>query len=426
MRTDRQDGFLSEWGPECFHIPKDDEALLWLTDSLKLPFIEAHGAAKKRYILKNGAFVKLGLGAILGGGLLSLKARLRLLLEPLNGPKNANDQSLADFARRRFGPETVDNLLGPMCAGVYAGDPAELSLERAFPAIAEFDRRGGILGALWRALTGALARLVGRGAKASRRAMLSFEHGTGQLMERLAEELGPRLMTGCEVEAVERVGELFVTRLRDGRRLQSRSLVMSAPAFVAAELLKTLSAELSEQLAGIPYADIAVVAQGFKDTQIARPLDGFGALRGLDERGPEQRLSGLGFLQSSSVFDGRAPAGHTLLRTMIGGRRQPELVALPEDQLLALVREDLQALFGVEGEPCFQRVYRHSRGIPQYLVGHGSRLERLRALCADIPGLYLAGNAYYGPGLADTLRLSVGIADQIANSCTASSPSSSY
>jgi oxygen-dependent protoporphyrinogen oxidase len=142
---------------------------------------------------------------------------------------------------------------------------------------------------------------------------------------------------------------------------------------------------------------------------MGNPLDGFGFLI----PGGEKRKI-LGALWDSSVFPNRAPEGKALLRVMVGGVRAPALAALPEAELLAIAREELREIMGIAAEPVLATTFFHDRGIPQYLVGHGKRLERIDARLAGFPGLHLNGNAYRGIALNDCVRESLSTAGRIA------------
>ena len=109
----------------------------------------------------------------------------------------------------------------------------------------------------------------------------------------------------------------------------------------------------------------------------------------------------LGTVADSYVFPNRAPEGHALLRTMVGGARSPELARLPDDRLLDVVQSNLRDIMGITADPVFAQIYRHERAIPQYLVGHGDRLRAIEEHLADFPGLILTGNAFRGVSLND-------------------------
>ena len=170
------------------------------------------------------------------------------------------------------------------------------------------------------------------------------------------------------------------------------------PSFVAASLLADGCPALSAELDRIEYASTVVVASGHKLADIDHPLEAFGLVVPHIE---QRQLLAVSF--TSRKFPGRAPAGRVLLRTFIGGALQPELCDLDDSAILDLVRRELRELLGVRGEPDFIRVFRHTRAMPQYHVGHLDLVARIQAAAEQAPGLALAGNFLNGVGIPDSI-----------------------
>ena len=79
-------------------------------------------------------------------GLLPLSAKLRLVRELWIKPRTEeDDESVADFARRRVGPTAFQVLVDPMQSGIYAGDPERMSVAASFPRVVEVERQYGSL-----------------------------------------------------------------------------------------------------------------------------------------------------------------------------------------------------------------------------------------------------------------------------------------
>jgi oxygen-dependent protoporphyrinogen oxidase len=157
-----------------------------------------------------------------------------------------------------------------------------------------------------------------------------------------------------------------------------------------------------------------VVCTGFRREQVRHPLDGFGFL--------VPRVEGkrvLGCLWTSSLFPGRAPEGHVLLRTMYGGYTDPDVLALGDEELLKLWRSEVGAILGIEGDPGFLRIFRHARGIPQYLTSHAGILSVVEAAERQYPGLVFAGNAYRGVSLNDCVVSAQRAVDMLSDHVTA-------
>lgn len=219
-----------------------------------------------------------------------------------------------------------------------------------------------------------------------------------RLTERLRQQLGDCVRTGAEVTALRRTATGYEVAW-GGERLAADALILAAPAFVAAELLQSVCAEASSLLRSIPYADVTVFGLGYHRVDVPNPLDGFGFLV---PRGEGVRV--LGVLYSSSIFPDQAPAGRVLLRVIAGGSLDPDFGGLSEAAQLEAVRRDLRVTLGVVAEPEWVERVPWPKGIPQYTLGHQERVRRARAALGRFPGLLLAGNAYDGVGVNDTVR----------------------
>jgi len=156
---------------------------------------------------------------------------------------------------------------------------------------------------------------------------------------------------------------------------------------------------LAAELDGIPYASTATINLAYRRSDVAHPLDGFGFVVPAIEK---RSLIACTF--SSVKFADRAPSGHVLLRAFVGGALQPDTFALDEDEMVQRVERDLRDLLGTRGSARFAEVCKWPSSMPQYLLGHLDRLERISARLAQIPKLWLAGNAYRGAGIPDCVR----------------------
>ncbi|MDD5627909.1 MAG: protoporphyrinogen oxidase [Elusimicrobia bacterium] len=423
MRTCREQGFIMEWGPNGFLTNKPWSLELARELGIEARLLRSSDLARKRFVCSGGRLHRLPEtpGQFLASGLLSAAGRLRVLAEPFIAPRRGGeDESVAGFARRRLGPEAMEKLIEPMTAGVFAGDPDQLSLASCFPRIRELEQR---YGGLVRAMLLLRWERFRQGARAEMSAgpggvLTSFDTGAQALVEVLAGSLAKELRLGAEVEAVSRAGAKFRVAVKSaGARAESDfdAVVVAAPAYAAAAMLRGLDQELAVELSGIPYAPVAVAALGYAAADLGRPLDGFGFL--------VPRLEGrkiLGALWDSSVFPNRAPQGQALIRVMVGGARQPELARLPQAELLAMVRGELKDLMGLSAQPALERVFFHERGIPQYLKGHGARLERIARRLEALPGLELDSNAYRGVSLNDCVLQSKLAAQRLLKALAAS------
>jgi oxygen-dependent protoporphyrinogen oxidase len=103
-------------------------------------------------------------------------------------------------------------------------------------------------------------------------------------------------------------------------------------------------------------------------------------------------------------FNHRAPEGKAMLRCFLGGSRDPDVLNGSDEDVVNLVRWELKAILNLTAEPLFSRVHRWPASMAQYSVGHAGRVSAIQERLEDLPGLYLAGNAYSGIGISDCIR----------------------
>ena len=82
-------------------------------------------------------------------------------------------------------------------------------------------------------------------------------------------------------------------------------------------------------------------------------------------------------------------------------------------ELVALVRRDLRALFGITDAPVDALVTRWGGALPQYAPGHLERVARVRAAVARIPGLAICGAAFDGVGIPACIASAHAAAGQV-------------
>jgi oxygen-dependent protoporphyrinogen oxidase len=391
-------GYLCEWGVNAF-LDKSPRTLE-LCAEVGLSPLRGDESAKKRYVYSEGELHKLPEKPpqFLKSRLLSWPGRLRVLGEVFTGPGDKDDETLAEFGTRHLGREAFEKLIDPMASGVFAGDATRMSLKSCFPRIHEVESRHG-------SLIRGLIKLQKEARRSGRKdtpgpgpggMLTSFAGGMSELTDTLARLLGPRLRLATPVAGVAYENGRYTLDLGSGSSETFDRVVMAAPAHAQAMMLRDLSPVLTGQLDAIPYPALAVVCLGFERQRMGPGLDGFGFL--VPSR--EQRDI-LGTVVDSNVFPNRAPAGKVLLRTMVGGARNPQLAALPDEQLLDRVLANLKLIMGIACEPEFISIYRHERAIPQYLVGHAERLRLVDDELRSFPGLVLSGNAFRGVSLND-------------------------
>ncbi len=402
--TDHVDGYSFDWGPNGFldREPKTLELCeeLGLNDTLE----RANKAVTNRFILRKGKLrpVPMSPPKFMLSGIISPLGKLRIMMEPFSASRNGNiDESVYDFAKRRIGKEAADYLVQPMVSGVYGGVAKKLSLQSCFPIMREMeDEYGSLLKAMFAKAKKARAEGKKSGGPAGPGGWLtSFYGGLYGIIERFQEEYANGITAAKAAISIERDDGNYRVEFVDGSSVTARHVVMATPSYAAAKLVRSLSGELAEALAEIPYAPISVVCFGFKADKVKHDVNGFGFLVPEVEK---RRI--LGSIWTSSIFANRAPAGTVQFRSMIGGDGDHESLELSDDELIEITRKELDDILGIEGNPEVVKLYRWEKGIPQFRIGHSEVLKRIESELQRLGNLHVASNAYHGIGLNDCVK----------------------
>ena len=70
----------------------------------------------------------------------------------------------------------------------------------------------------------------------------------------------------------------------------------------------------------------------------------------------------------------------------------------------AAARGDIRFYLGITAPPLWSVVHRWPKAMPHYRVGHLDRVRTIEERIAALPGLALAGNAYRGIGIPDSIH----------------------
>jgi oxygen-dependent protoporphyrinogen oxidase len=420
VKSERRDGYLAELGPNSMAAPSPAVAALLSELGLDSSKVSAAATARNRYIVRRGRMVRLPTSPaeLLTSRLLSNAAKLAIFGEPLvEAGDSPVEESVAAFVRRRFNQEVLDYVANPFIAGIFAGDPEQLSVRHAVPHLHALERnQGSVIKAFAQSMKA--RREAGQGAAGS--TIISFRGGLQELPDALGSELKSEVRLRAPVTQLRSgpkgwtVGAAFQTpELYD-------AVVYAAPSYALDEIdLDLAGGERLSTLTSIVHPPVAVLALGFHKDQVSHPLDGFGLLT------PEvERRRVLGVIFSSSIFPGRAPDGHVLMTAFVGGTRDPDFVQADPHTLTSRVLDDLRTLLGTQGEPTFRAVQIWPKAIPQYLLGYG----RFKEIADDVerrnPSLVLAGTYRDGVSVGDALASGEAAALRIADLLGISPPSS--
>jgi oxygen-dependent protoporphyrinogen oxidase len=352
------------------------------------------------FVLRDGVLHALPAASVVGfptrlkplfaSTLLRLPAKFRMAAELIIPPsRNAGDESIAGFVRRRFGREAVTYIAEPLLAGIHAGDVERLSMRALFPRLVEAEARAGSVIKAFRHET----RPVG-----SDGVFRSFPNGLAELVEGLVKAVPTgSVRCGSEVTRIEKA-DTFTLHVAGKPPIRARALILCIPAFAAAELLRAVDVDLSDACNSIRYLSTATVVFAFPREAVRHNLNGTGFV--------VPRTEGISITAGawiSSKWPQRSPEEHALLRAFLGGARDPDVLSRTDTELADAALRDLTKILGIRGSPTMTRVYRWHRSSPQQEVGHGDLMRHIDARLAAHDGLFISAAGFRGVGIPDTV-----------------------
>ncbi len=415
--THRVGDLVIEAGPDSFLTQKPWALELCAKLGLSDLLMNTKESEKKAFVYSQGRLRELPeglvlivpskLGPFLRSGLVSPPGMVRMALDlVLPAGRSTEDESLASFFSRRLGREAFDRLIEPLMAGIYAGDGEQMSLRATFPRFLELEQRQGSL--IRGILAGRKARRPGAQPSTPSRSMfVTLRDGLGTLVETLVARIkagGATLMLGrrvttLRVRADAQARRSYEVILDSNAVLSADAAVLTTPAYVTSDLIRSLSPEAAGLLSRIPYASTATVSLVYDRAAVGSSVTGFGFVVPRIER---RHL--LAATWSSLKWGHRAPPSQVLVRCYVGGVGREGLLDDDDATLLRLVRHELLSLAGIAAEPLYTEINRWPLGMPQYTLGHLERLERIERALSEHEGLYVTGAGYRGIGIPDCIK----------------------
>ena len=408
IRTYRDESGLSvELGPDSIFTPKP--AGMQLIGDLGLQERVIYAATNGgTFISRNGvlhslpdgmfAAVPADMGAFARTSLISPAGKLRVLRDLLlPGRPLVDDVALGAFLRRRLGAEFVDNVASPLLAGIHAGDIDRLSLDAVAPVLRRlYERYGSLMRGAW------MERPRRRPGERPPALFASLTGGLEALVDQLVLYLSEQatLRLGARVRRVRRrpAGsyELMVQTSRDESLMHADAVILAVPSFAAAEVLPSVGIHPG-LLRTIRYVSTATVLLAYE-----YPADVLG-LRGtgfLIPKGEHSRFSAV------TIVSNKWPGSVTerfgaVVRGYIGRDGYDGWTSLSDQELMEAFARELRSRFGIAADPTFGKVTRWENAMPQYEVGHKSRVRQIEHQLEATPGLFLAGAAYRGMGIPE-------------------------
>jgi len=399
IQTVREDNLVIESGPDAFITRKP-----WAYDLVKEleldnELIEVNSTEERIYILNRGDLHPMPKGlnllipsdddAFLQSPLFSDTGKQRALEEVDLPPKTDNrDESMANFVRRRFGTELFERLAEPLLAGVYNADAERLSMHATFPQYPALEQKYGSL------ISGMQQR--SKPKKSDTPPLLSFKHGMATLPEALAVQLKDSLQLNQEVETIEIEEESYIV-CTSTNKFRANQLVLALPASIIAEILPTELEQTRKALSRIRYEGVGCISLVYNQNEIEYDLNAYGVVIPAIEN---RNIDGMQW--TTSKFSNRAPVDTTIIRVFYGGPNTREMLDKSEEEIVAIVREELKEMLGITVEPFRYFIHSWKKAYPQYDVNHQVLVDEIMDTLPNSIGI--TGNSYYGVGIPDTIK----------------------
>ncbi len=404
IRTESWRGFTIEHGPEGFLSTRTEA--LELVDELGLrgDLVTDGPAPRRTFVLRDGTLRPLPQGILqptrasarnlLTSPLLGIRGRARLALEPLiRRDRSADDQSVASFVRRRFGPELLDELIEPLVGGVHGAGTEALSADMVLAPLRRIEREG-------RSIAVQALRTPAPTARGGLPPLVTLRGGMGQLVDALVASVKDTLRLRCGVASLERLGSGWRLVLRDGETVDADAVVVATPPAATSKLLAPLDPELADLVGSQPMSKSQIVTliwePGSQDDIGPHDVPGTGFLVPRSEGG---RVAACTWV--SAKWHDRAPAGGLAVRCFL---RPVDGTFLPEDRAIETAHRVVTDTLGVQAIPTRALHSAWTAAIPVMHVGHRLRIERISERVTGVAGLALAGAGLEGGGLPACIR----------------------
>jgi oxygen-dependent protoporphyrinogen oxidase len=415
IKTDQLQGCQLEAGPDSYIATKPQISdLASELDGLSAKIIGSNDKARRVFVVRNSQLVAMPKGMammvpgewppVLRSSLLSVPTKLRLLWETCTSPRSREDDfSVGDLVRDHFGNEMLEYLTEPLLCGVYGGDASDLSARSVLPRFVGYEQKFGSL------IKGVRATA---GEKPDGSLFRSFQGGMQTLTDALVKATSRSVhVVHSEATRIDQSEAGWRVRFA-GESMSCSHLVAAGPAHVTANLLENSAPRVAKELAAIPYSSAIVAMLVFDAESLGHALNGFGFLVPRRER---QTIAAATWVNTK--FPSRIRSGLAALRAFVVGEQASQLIAsgIDKQALTELVLRDFRRLMGIAADPLFSTVYFWPKSMPQYVVGHASRINRLQTEADQFPGLHLAGNFFDGVGMPDCIRRAKDIAKHISD-----------
>jgi len=299
------------------------------------------------------------------------------------------DESIATFIKRRLNSEILDNLINPMVSGIYAGDPAKLSVRSTFNKLYVMEKEYGSL---------IRAAIKKRKEKKFKRILTSFTGGLSTFTQSIADQFTDKIWYNTEVISIVGEGDgykVILSQNNENITLKCRKIISTISAPAAAKVFTEMAEITKMSLDNIFYAPMLLLYQAYNKKDIPFSTDGFGFLIRQKEKMPF-----LGAIWSSALFPQTAPPDQLLNTVFVGGTNNTKVIANPEEQS-EIAGKSFARVMGATETPVFTHHFLKKDAIPQFHLGYYKLQEAIDVFEQNNSGIYISGNWRGGVAIGD-------------------------
>ncbi|MGE7919950.1 protoporphyrinogen oxidase [Viridibacillus sp. NPDC093762] len=414
IQTVRKENFIIERGPNSFI--DNNNSMAKLVKDLGIEDQLIRSEAGQRYITVNDKLYPVPVGSILGiptkfssflaSDIVSWSGKIRATCD-LWFPRSRiqEDQPLGKFIRRRFGKETVENIIEPLLLGVSSGDIEQLSLQATFPELIEMEKEyRSLMTGMKKALT-----VISHDSKGIEdRPYQTFINGLETLIEALEGRLiDTTILKSVKVESIAKTAHQVTLSLNNKSSIAADAVILATPHLITQKMFAKQG--LLQGLQDIPLTTIATVSMAFPIEAMDDSFTGSGF--------NVARNSDFSITSCSWVhrkWPSSVPEGYALLEVYIGRSGDEAIVDLSDGEIEKIVLQDLNRVTPLKGSPLFTVVSRWKEAMPQYKVGHAQRVKLAKQeLNEHYPAMKLVGSSYEGTSLPNCVDQARNAVDEL-------------
>lgn len=397
-------GFHLEMGPNTVLINNTEIKSLIDELGLNKHIIKPdQEAVKSRFVIKNGKIEAIpnSLSSALKSKLFGLNTLYRIFSEPLRKvAKSEQEESLADFSRRRFGNQIYSDFITPFVSGIYAGDPEKMSVNHTLAILKEAEvKHGSVLKGMMKIMKA--KKQDPNNQHLPKEKIFTFKSGLSFIIDSIGEKIQSNVELNAKIVDIEFDGHKYKITYQQGKEtkeLEVEKVISTLPAKQLANGIEKINVELSLQLKKINYVPAVVLHLALEKSDITFKQKAFGLLSRKEEDVPF-----LGVLFNSRFFPHTAPEDKELFTIICGGYKQPTILNKSVEDIHTKVDQALRKLNVMNTNSRLLHAQKWPNGIPQYEVGYSEIKKSIEDFHLKLKNFYIAGNFFGGVSVSDCI-----------------------